>query len=115
MDNFILLPTDQGAALFQSIKYPELLQVGDNTVDNPYWQGQHLYQISTDLIEMNDWYYDPEVDFPIRKVTKTGNNGYEGCRKIVATTDPDLLVDNLPIIPKEVVDKFIREYNHIPA
>jgi hypothetical protein len=61
----------------------------------------HLYVLSPfdDEIVAGDWFYKPDMNI----VVKAEYTPYEGCRKIIASTDPEL---NLPGID----DIFLKEY-----
>lgn len=83
-----ILPTDKDAAFFTNKKFPEIFQVGDNTVDNPKWQGQHLYFTSNE--EIKD--HEPSINIEHNTLIIRTERGYGrlNLRKIVATTNPEL-------------------------
>lgn len=83
------------------------------------WENQHLYIVSDDKIEKNDWYIG---DFKeIKQATNFTIPYIKNCdnfKKIIATTDQSLLVpaytiSNIPLPQpsQQFIEKYIEEYN----
>ncbi|MDO7847591.1 hypothetical protein Q5H92_14570 [Hymenobacter sp. M29] len=108
MDNFILIPTGKPA-----MEGDILLNYDGKLELAPYKQlvvhssslAQHLYHLADYQANTGEWYYAFGV------ITKNVWHGSIGL-KVLQSTNPDL---NLPLIPKEVVDEFIKSYNQVPA
>ena len=112
----VMLPADDvcGLLIHKAYDNPKHLWLSevDTKEDNSIWQPQHLYFISDDEINENDWCIDliaiPMGGKPkLRKATKDfatdSTWGDNDAKKIIATTNPKL---NLPKPSKE----FIKEY-----
>lgn len=93
-----MLPTDKDAALFTSKEHPELLQLGDNTYNNPNWQGQHIYftaptiyedHINGEKIKDGDWFISGVVPQLLQCSERCIALARD--RKVTNTTNPDLL------------------------
>lgn len=98
----VMLPTNEKAdcTIVKSINYENTLSLYKQGEDKyNQWIGQHLYILSDDEIKSKDYYFDPNI----------GENGTIGwaidmnlidknCKKIIATTDTNLIYhDKTPI------------------
>jgi len=124
LHNVVMLPTKNKAAFFQSNGHPELLQIGDNRVKNPYWTGQHLYLTSDEEIKKGDFFINTSSK-TIHQSNGTEifdyRKGNQVNFKIIATTDEylKLRIDNsigeyiditnmqIPQIPKSFVSEYV--------
>lgn len=90
-----------------------------NSIDNSMLP-QHLYILSDDEIEKNDWYFNqivrrdienniyPEGVVPIKCTNESDTCNELKCIKIIATTDCSL---SIPLIPQSFINKYVNEYN----
>jgi hypothetical protein len=123
----VSLPASSKAAFFSSKKYPELLQIGDNTNDNPYWIGQHLYILNQRTIKAGDKVFHPTYgigtawkektdticisykhDAPGNRANDSVNlyTGFSNQWIIEAATDESL---KLLLVPKGFVRRYVDE------
>lgn len=69
---------------------------------------KHLYILSDDKIKIGDWYNDGDVIHSKSKYNDALVDGSKTARKIIASTDKSLNLDN---IPEWFIKKFVDSYN----
>ncbi len=77
----------------------------------------HLYILSDDKINENDWIYN---EFSVNKIRKTNKFNNSSDKKIIATTDSQLIINScidpnkpyLASISKEFIEKYVNEHNN---
>ena len=108
MKNIHILPTDK----------PSRLRIGDNgnvvfgmiqtsiQSKNDNFTNQHIYITSDEEIKEGDWYLTKHNELYKSKVIGTDNNGFHFCKKIILTTDPDLI--GVQPIDDEFLEWFVK-------
>jgi hypothetical protein len=108
MKNIYLIPTDKPSRLLQSLKVIELL---DKEWLSPIGNvNRNIYITSDEEIKEGEWYYDTkdfESLFPIYQRSQDPKF-YSGCKKIILTTDPDLIKDGVQAIDDEFLEWFVK-------
>ena len=91
--NVVMLPTDGESRLYKA-PWDEPAAIG--CFENPMKTvkgdtiAQHLYLISDDEINQMDYYYDPEMNIIAQRTLSADQ--YEDCKKVIASTDPELYI-----------------------
>jgi hypothetical protein len=121
MKNIFLLPTEQNSWL--CLKDGELVNANDGGCmlgyDPPRWLTQHLYITSDEDTKEGDWVLFAFNDITeIVKVAAINNNAFESkkgfgygleyCKKIILTTDPTLIADDVQSIDDEFLKVFVK-------
>jgi hypothetical protein len=107
MKNIHLLPTDQPSRLHESGLFSSL------GLSKEYLQwkfGKNIYITSDEEIKEEDWYYDTndnESLFPIYQRSQDPKF-YSGCKKIILTTDQNLIKDGVQAIDDEFLEWFVN-------
>jgi hypothetical protein len=67
---------------------------------------QHIYITNDEEIKKRDWYFNPKTN----KVNKVGHYGHYGysSKKIILTTDPDLIKDGVQAIDDTFLEWFVK-------
>jgi hypothetical protein len=118
MENLFVLPTDKPSRLcFNQDKNKFTLKhrllEGTNS-----WKSQNIYITSDEEIKVGDWFiYNGTIDGDLRTkftVQKWYNNHSEkmyylkDCKKIILTTDQDLINDGVQAIDDEFLEWFVK-------
>jgi hypothetical protein len=101
MNNIHILPTEKPSRLYQTRTNPLIL---DSKFENGK-TNRHIYITSDEEIKDGDWF-----------INELGqlwqHNGivkpYKGSKKIILTTDQDLINDNIQSIPDEFLEWFVK-------
>ena len=126
MKNIHMLPTTQDSWL--CLKDGELVNANDGGCmlgyDPPRWLTQHIYITSNEEIKEGDWVYTPNktimlvtVKYSTESSFIIGNNNekssyyIEFCKKIILTTDIDLINDGVQAIDNEFLEWFVNNAN----
>ena len=134
MKNIHVLPTNKPSRLGQV--HEKLSFFKDRTWDNTEnWRCKNIYITSDEKIENYDWVYCPVLKKPVficldsilmfknLGYDSNGNSKYkkEWLKKIILTTDPDLIKDDVQAIDDEFLEWFVKnprceevEVEHIP-
>jgi hypothetical protein len=118
MKNIHILPTDKPSVLIKDFNNKFLLTNGDIQSLRDGYQFKHIYITSDKEIKEGDWFYNiislkPE---PF-KACENGNeyvncNKYShyriDCKKIILTTDQDLIKDSVQAIDDEFLEWFVK-------
>ena len=108
MKNVNLIPTDKPSRLYEDVDSD--LQLGyDFTVRQGMLQNQHIYITSDEEINEGDWFYDGDGE--LCKYTSdyvVNPNGWNDNKKIILTTDQDLIEDGVQSIDDEFLEWFIK-------
>jgi hypothetical protein len=105
MKNIHVLPTDKPSRLLINnllqgkLELSKEVLIGSNTA-------QHIYITSDEEIKEGDWYYDTTVNV-IFKNDKIFLNGF-GYKKIILTTNQDLIADGVQAIDDEFLEWFVK-------
>ena len=113
MKNIHLLPTDNYSPLvhstnkyggyFKSEHYSPMKEMGDSY--------QHIYITSDEEIKAGDWYYLPRTNLVYECTEDPTELNLErslGVRKIILTTDPDLIKDGVQPIDDKFLEWFVK-------
>lgn len=102
MKNIHILPTDKPSKLYTinsiskldwSKSYLEQINGGTN---------QNIYITSDEEIKEGDWFYNPFIN----EIQINCNS--DGCKKIIMTTDQDLIKDGIQAINNEFLEWFVK-------
>ena len=116
MKNIHVIPTDKETRLYLSNYGKEL-----NLASHPktlYTTGQHIYITSDEEIKKGDWFYNTISLKPEPFKACENGDGYVNCskyshyridcKKIILTTDQDLIKDGVQAIPDEFLEWFVK-------
>lgn len=108
MKNIFLLPTDKPSRLYTINGFDKLdwskgyLQYVDGSIN------QHIYITSDEEIKEGDWFYDLDTKYvKIKQSWENSHLGFNG-KKIILTTDTDLIKDGVQAIDNEFLEWFVK-------
>jgi hypothetical protein len=120
MKNIYILPTNKPSKLH----YYAVLSLGLSKENLNWKQGRHIYITSDKEIKEGDWFHldmsdndrpDEIHQMGTNKRSKTGginfsepNSWTKSCKKIILTTDPDLIKDGVQAIDDEFLHWFVK-------
>ena len=110
MKNLHLLPTDKPSRLH----YYSVLNFGVSKENLNWKQGRHIYITSDEEIKEGDWFFNGEHILQCSDVTDIiiDTEGQwstiEDCKKIILTTDQDLIKDGVQAIDDEFLEWFVK-------
>jgi len=111
MKNIHILPTDQPSRLF---KFANQLHL--DTIPKEYYKKYQIYITSDEEIKEGDWYFITESISKCESKYEA-NDLTDICKKIILTTDGDLIADGVQKIDDEFLEWFVKnptcEYAHI--
>lgn len=104
MKNIYLIPTDKPTRLFTSDS--ELILAGYPATT--FRTGKSLYITSDEEIEEGDWFYD--LDTKYTKIKQSFENSHLdfNAKKIILTTDVDLIKDDVQALDNEFLEWFVK-------
>ena len=110
MENIHILPTDKPSRIFITKK--EGLGFDNQMLENIELdcQNQNLYITSDEEIKEGDWCYNPKSKETIQAFKKYPFI-FIDCKKIILTTDQDLIKDNVQAIPDKFLEWFVKNPN----
>ena len=116
MKNIHLIPTDKYSDLvhstnkyggyFLSRHYSPMKDMGDSY--------QNIYITNDEEIKDGDWTFDGENPYKWTEddvkdcLYNPGSENYKGCKKIILTTDGDLIKDGIQAIDDEFLEWFVK-------
>jgi hypothetical protein len=100
MKNIHVLPTEKPSRLF---KFANELHL--DTIPKDYYKKYNIYITSDEEIKEGDWCYD-EYNKVVFKNTCAGTPG--ASKKIILTTDQDLIADGVQSIDDEFLEWFVK-------
>ena len=116
MKNIYILPTDKPSRIIKSQDNDFILL---NT-DAPNWfeinlktTKQHIYITSDEEIKEGDWIFQECLNMPHRLIKTDAENvkvlnNLNKCKKIILTTDQDLIKDGVQAIPDDFLEWFVE-------
>jgi len=110
MKNIHIIPTDKPSRLLKTIPKGNLLLAKESIVGS-HWGNLNIYITSEEVIKEGDWVYCIREGFePVlkQKVNTIGVNNDEMMKKIILTTDQDLIKDNVQAIDDEFLEWFVK-------
>ncbi len=107
MKNIHLLPTDKPSRLFD---FMTALVLTDNVSPNDSGTNHHIYITSGEEIKEGDWVISNygELIKISYKGSKVKENVNEFCKKIILTTDQDLIKDGVQPIEDYFLEWFVK-------
>jgi hypothetical protein len=105
MKNIHLIPTDKPSRL--SILNSGKLNFGAEIMSSSNSKSQHIYITSDEEIKEGDWYFN-NTGSAIEKLTYRLPSGGAFCKKIILTTDQDLIKDGVQSIDDEFLEWFVK-------
>jgi hypothetical protein len=100
-----MLPTESETRLYFS-DYGKVLNLGSHP-KRVYTSGQNIYITSTEEIKTGDWYKSGKFIWQM-KYPQWGEEGQGDAKKIILTTDVDLIKDGVQPIPDEFLEWFVK-------
>lgn len=129
--NVVMLPTEKASLLALNkgklfLSESKLDYIKDSALGT---EPQHLYFTTDEEIKEGDWVYDPAYNRVAKYLNRLqGGNCSDHCKKIVATTDPELWrkpavdirktgslysLDGVDKIPTDFIEAYVREQGKI--
>jgi hypothetical protein len=105
MKNIHLIPTDKPSRL--SILNSGKLNFGAEIMSSSNSKPQHIYIISDEEIKEGDWYFITESISKCESKYEA-NDLTDICKKIILTTDQDLIKDGVQAIDDEFLEWFVK-------
>ena len=105
MKNLFLLPTDKPSRLYE---FGNQFNIQDKQQEN--FRSFNINITSNEEIKEGDWYYDTndnESLFPIYRRSQDPKF-YSGCKKIILTTDQDLIKYGVQAIDDDFLEWFVK-------
>jgi hypothetical protein len=109
MKNIHLLPTDKPSRLFRSELTNNLGLDEKSTIRGGRLNNQHIYIISDEEIKEGDWVIDEDYDeFLVYKADRIFFEIGKDAKKIILTTDQDLIEDRVQEVDEEFLKWFVK-------
>lgn len=111
MKNLHVLPTDHPSRLRYNIKtnFWELNEFHKYHTDIK--STHNIYITSEEEIKTGDWYYNHKTDTVQKRTKGTNNESYIGFKKVILTTDRDLIKDKVLAIDDAFLKWFVDNPN----
>jgi len=112
MKNIFLIPTDKPSRLY--LHSNGKIQIRAELINNYLGNNQHIYITSDEEIKEGDWFECKHLREDIIDKTNKNtdlvnlNNSDKYFRKIILTTDPDLITDEVQAIDDEFLEWFVK-------
>jgi hypothetical protein len=107
MKNLHVLPTDKPSRLFLNKVNNKLLLDSDTYCDLikrlPSSNYQNIYITSDEEIKQGDYFWKPDCNM----IFKAEYTPHKGCKKVILTTDTDLIKDGVQPIDDEFLNWFV--------
>jgi hypothetical protein len=106
MKNLHLLPTDKPSKIFKCF---DELSVGDynTTREDLQVTNQNIYITSDEEIKEGDWVFNFEYDYIVQYDSKKHDDKF-WYKKIILTTDQELIKDGVQAISDKFLEWFVR-------
>ena len=105
MKNIHVLPTDKPSRLH---KIGNEWGLTHNANSNPFAKQQNIYIISDEKIEEGGWFYDLDSKYiKIKQSWENSHLDFNG-KKIILTTDQDLIKDGVQAIDDKFLELFVK-------
>jgi len=116
MKNLHLISTDKPSRLYKTGKFLLLdsKAMPNNTLETI---NQNIYITNLEEIKEGDWTFNGESPYKWTKddvedyLYNQGANNYKGCKKIILTTDANLIKDGVQAIDDEFLEWFVKNSN----
>jgi hypothetical protein len=110
MKNLFLLPTDKPSRLYFNTKAKYYAFSYTVTSQGGSVSNRHIYITNDEEIKEGDWCYQTELPNLLEKCKNKEENWItnRGFKKIILTTDKDLIADGVQSIPDEFLEWFVK-------
>jgi hypothetical protein len=107
--NIHILPIDKPSRLLKTIPKGNLI-LSKSVTSGSHWENQNIYITSDEEIKEGDYVYDSSENDVIKRSNFPDINGYikRFCKKIILTTDQDLIKDGVQAIDDEFLEWFVK-------
>jgi hypothetical protein len=109
MENIHVLPTDKPSSLVLETKNNNLFITTTKDFGTKIMKFQHIYITSDEEIKEGDWYIHKQINY-LRVSNSTAIP--MDAKKIILTTDQDLIKDGVQAIDNEFLEWFIKNPNY---
>lgn len=111
MKNIHILPTDKPSRLHTYFNLPNYLFLSNKALN--WKEAKHIYITSDERIERGDWLFDAENEEHIYRASDVDLSNIRSlkswyCKKVILTTDQDLIKDGVQAIDDEFLEWFIK-------
>ena len=106
MKNLNLIPTDKPSLIAKGEVDNLLAYNKFNPFNSKHWSNQNIYITSDEEIKEGDYMYD--IDGDVGKAIGSDMKEFEGNKKIILTTDGDLINDGVQKIDDEFLEWFVK-------
>ena len=107
MKHVHVLPTDKPSTLFKD-DFGKLIYSINMDQEQNHFEPQHLFITSDEEIKEGDWFYDLGTKYIyIKQSWENSHLDFNG-KKIILTTDPDLIKDGVQAIDDEFLEWFVK-------
>jgi hypothetical protein len=107
MKNVFVLPTDKPSRLFRD-SFGKLLYSINIDQEQKHFAPQHLYITSDEEINEGNWFYDLDTKYvKIKQSWENSHLNFNG-KKIILTTDQDLIKEGVQAIDDEFLEWFVK-------
>ncbi len=111
MKNIHILPTDKPSRLHTYFNLPNYLLLSNKALN--WKEAKHIYIISDERIERGDWLFDAENEEHIYRASDVDLSNIRSlkswyCKKIILTTDQDLIKYGVQAINDEFLEWFVK-------
>ena len=112
MRNIHLIPTDKPSRLYLGNNGNFVFGMIQTSIQsrNDDFTNQNIYITSDEEIKEGDWYYDTKDLESLVPIYQRSQNlkFYSGCKKIILTTDGDLISNGVQAIDDEFLEWFVK-------
>jgi len=107
MKNIHVLPTDKLSKLYYHSELKQLV-LTNKIILRDVVANQNIYITSDEEIKEGDWCLDSSETIVV-KCLRTASDSYwnKNCKKIILTTDQDLIKDNIQAVPDDFLEYFV--------
>jgi len=109
MKNIHILPTDKPSSLYykdNNYKLANSTMAMDWYISSAGYKPTNIYITSEEEIKVGDWIYNEEREPSVMRCIDKGS--LRGWRKIILTTDQDLIKDGVQVIDDEFLEWFVK-------
>jgi hypothetical protein len=101
MKNLHILPTDKASRLHY---YNHIDPLGLSKEYLQWKQGRNIYITSDEEIKSGDYFWKPDCNM----IFKAEYTPHKGCKKVILTTDTDLIKDGVQAIDDDFLEWFVK-------
>jgi hypothetical protein len=107
MKNIHILPTEKPSRIYKQVNKLKLRFIADSPIDSDISINQHIYITSDEEIKDGDWVFNFEYDYIVQYDSKKHDDKF-WYKKIILTTDQDLIKDGVQAIDDEFLEWFVN-------